>query len=44
MIDVLEPLVARYAQWLALPGSSTVDTSDEDPDEVRAMPVSTLRS
>ncbi len=36
---VLAPLAARYADWLALPGSATVDTSDEDPDQVRAMPV-----
>ncbi|HEX3783995.1 MAG TPA: peptidyl-tRNA hydrolase [Pseudonocardiaceae bacterium] len=36
---VLAPLAARYTDWLALPNSSTVDTSDEQPDQVRAMPV-----
>jgi len=36
---VLAPLAARYAEWLALPSSSTVDVSDEEPDQVRAMPV-----
>ncbi|RZS34057.1 peptidyl-tRNA hydrolase [Herbihabitans rhizosphaerae] len=39
MNDVLEPLAARYLTWLALPASSTVDTSDEDAELVRAMPV-----
>lgn len=44
MNALLAPLVARYAGWLALPGSSTQDTSasdpsDADPDQVRAMPV-----
>ena len=39
MADVLGPLAARYASWLALPAEATADTSDEDPDEVRAMPV-----
>ncbi|GGM41182.1 hypothetical protein GCM10012275_10230 [Longimycelium tulufanense] len=34
---ILEPLAARYADWL---GRSRVDdTSEEDPDQVRAMPV-----
>lgn len=36
---VLDPLAARYAWWQSLPASATSDTSDEDPDEVRAMPV-----
>ncbi|MBP2476715.1 peptidyl-tRNA hydrolase [Crossiella equi] len=36
---MLEPLAARYATWLNLPASSTVDTSDEDPATVRAMPL-----
>ncbi|HEV7907960.1 MAG TPA: aminoacyl-tRNA hydrolase [Pseudonocardiaceae bacterium] len=39
MTSVLDPLAARYISWLELPASSTVDTSDEDPAEVRAMPV-----
>ncbi|MFC3454183.1 peptidyl-tRNA hydrolase [Amycolatopsis speibonae] len=38
-MSVLEPLAARYAYWLGLPAEDTVDTSDEDPAEVRAMPV-----
>ncbi|MER7010797.1 peptidyl-tRNA hydrolase [Saccharopolyspora sp. NPDC000359] len=37
--DVLDPLIARYASWLALPGAATADTSDEDPDNVVLMPV-----
>jgi peptidyl-tRNA hydrolase len=36
---VLEPLAARYAHWLNLPAAQTVDTCDEDPGQVRAMPV-----
>ncbi|MGO1057137.1 peptidyl-tRNA hydrolase [Crossiella sp. CA198] len=36
---MLEPLAARYATWLGLPAQSTVDTSDEDPATVRAMPL-----
>lgn len=37
--EVLNPLVARYASWLALPDASTADTSDEDPDDVVLMPM-----
>jgi peptidyl-tRNA hydrolase len=36
---VLDPLAARYAWWQSLPAAATSDTSAEDPDEVRAMPV-----
>lgn len=36
---VLEPLAARYAQWLGLPASAVNDVADEDPAQVRAMPV-----
>lgn len=36
---VLAPLAARYRHWLALPAEATGDTSDEDPTQVRAMPV-----
>lgn len=39
MSRVLDPLAARYAHWLDLPAAATADTSDEDPAEVRAMPV-----
>jgi peptidyl-tRNA hydrolase len=39
MSMVLEPLAARYAYWLGLPAEATSDTSDEDPAQVRAMPV-----
>ncbi|WP_380497080.1 aminoacyl-tRNA hydrolase [Streptoalloteichus tenebrarius] len=35
----LDHLAARYATWLALPAPATVDVSDEDPEQVRAMPV-----
>lgn len=38
----LAPLAARYAQWLDLPAHATTevtDTSDEDADSVRAMPL-----
>jgi peptidyl-tRNA hydrolase len=38
-MSVLEPLAARYAYWLGLPAGDTADTSDEVPDQVRAMPV-----
>ncbi len=38
-MSVLDPLGARYAYWLGLPAEDTSDTSDEQPDEVRAMPV-----
>jgi peptidyl-tRNA hydrolase len=37
--EVLDPLAARYVRWLGLPASATHDTEDEDPGEVRAMPV-----
>ncbi|GAA2777667.1 aminoacyl-tRNA hydrolase [Saccharopolyspora taberi] len=36
---VLDPLVARYASWHALPEAATADTSDEDPDNVLLMPM-----
>lgn len=36
---VLDPLIARYASWLALPNDATADTSDEDPDNVVLMPI-----
>jgi peptidyl-tRNA hydrolase len=36
---VLDPLIARYLSWLALPGESTADTSDEDPQNVVLMPM-----
>jgi peptidyl-tRNA hydrolase len=36
---VLDPLAARYAEWLGLPAAATRDVVDEDPAEVRAMPV-----
>ncbi len=36
---VLDPLAARYATWLRLPAALTADRDDEDPDQVRAMPV-----
>lgn len=36
---VLDPLITRYASWLALPDSATADTSDEDPDDVVLMPM-----
>ncbi|WP_156753812.1 peptidyl-tRNA hydrolase [Actinokineospora pegani] len=39
MSPVLTPLADRYASWLTRPAAATVDTSDEDPDQVRAMPV-----
>ncbi|HEU5469458.1 MAG TPA: peptidyl-tRNA hydrolase [Actinophytocola sp.] len=39
MSAVLDPLAARYATWLRLPAAATADTDDEDPDQVRAMPV-----
>lgn len=37
--SVLDPLIARYASWLALPGEATADTSDEDPENVILMPM-----
>ena len=36
---VLDPLLARYASWLALPDAVTADTSDEDPGNVVLMPM-----
>ncbi|MCA1194081.1 MULTISPECIES: peptidyl-tRNA hydrolase [unclassified Saccharopolyspora] len=39
MPDVLDPLLTRYASWLAMPTEATADTSDEDPDEVVLMPM-----
>ncbi len=37
---VLDPLAARYVQWLGLPAAATASTlADEEPDQVRAMPV-----
>jgi peptidyl-tRNA hydrolase len=39
MSEVLAPLAARYLHWLDLPDAATSDTSDEDPERVRAMPV-----
>jgi peptidyl-tRNA hydrolase len=36
---ILDPLAARYATWLSLPPEATADTDDEDPLEVRAMPI-----
>ncbi|MFC7343037.1 peptidyl-tRNA hydrolase [Saccharopolyspora griseoalba] len=38
-MNVLDPLVARYASWLSLPGEATADISDEDPDNVVLMPM-----
>jgi peptidyl-tRNA hydrolase len=37
--SVLDPLAARYTHWLGLPAAATNDVTDEDPAEVRAMPV-----
>jgi peptidyl-tRNA hydrolase len=36
---VLDPLAARYAWWQSLPASAVNDTDNEDPAEVRAMPL-----
>lgn len=36
---VLDPLAARYADWLRLPAAATRAEIDDDPAEVRAMPV-----
>lgn len=47
-MNVLAPLAARYASWLAFPAHHgplrtpdgvVVDLGDEDPDQVRAMPI-----
>ncbi|SDN01087.1 peptidyl-tRNA hydrolase [Allokutzneria albata] len=37
--SILDPLADRYVSWLRLPSASTVDTSDEVPELVRAMPM-----
>ncbi|GAA4870422.1 peptidyl-tRNA hydrolase [Saccharopolyspora cebuensis] len=37
--SVLDPLIARYTSWLAMPGAATADVSDEDPDQVVLMPM-----
>lgn len=39
MTGVLDPLVARYTSWLALPAAETVADATDDPADVRAMPV-----
>jgi peptidyl-tRNA hydrolase len=36
---VLDPLAARYAEWLGMPAAATREAIDDDPTEVRAMPV-----
>lgn len=36
---VLDPLAARHAEWLSLPAAATREAIDDDPAEVRAMPV-----
>jgi peptidyl-tRNA hydrolase len=38
-VSILDPLAARYAEWLRLPAAETADTAAEDPGTVRAMPV-----
>ncbi|MPY98572.1 MAG: peptidyl-tRNA hydrolase [Actinophytocola sp.] len=35
----MAPLAARYAAWHGLPAHAVADVRDEDPDDVRAMPV-----
>jgi peptidyl-tRNA hydrolase len=37
--EVLDALAARYTHWLGLPAEATNDVTDEDPDQVRAMPL-----
>ncbi|MFB9905829.1 aminoacyl-tRNA hydrolase [Allokutzneria oryzae] len=37
--SILDPLADRYVSWLRLSAESTVDTSDERPELVRAMPM-----
>jgi peptidyl-tRNA hydrolase len=37
--EVLDPLAARYVEWLGLPAAATHAAIDQDPAEVRAMPV-----
>ncbi|HTF46477.1 MAG TPA: peptidyl-tRNA hydrolase [Pseudonocardia sp.] len=39
MSAVLAPLAGRYVRWLRLPAARTSDTSDENPELVRAMPM-----
>lgn len=39
VLNVLDPLISRYASWLSLSGAATADTSDEDPDNVVLMPM-----
>lgn len=39
MNAVLAPLAARYTSWLELPDHAVADIRNEDPDQVRAMPV-----
>lgn len=39
VLDVLDPLLTRYASWLAMPTELTADTSDEDPEQVVLMPM-----
>lgn len=39
MNEVLAPLAARYASWLGLPVHAVVDVADEDPEQVRVMPI-----
>jgi peptidyl-tRNA hydrolase len=36
-VAVLEPLAARYAEWLGLPAAVVNDVAAEDPDTVHAM-------
>ena len=38
-MSILDPLAARYAEWLRLPAAATADVAAEDPELVRAMPV-----
>lgn len=37
--EVLAPLAQRYVHWPRLPDAAASDTSDEDPELVRAMPM-----
>jgi peptidyl-tRNA hydrolase len=37
--SVLDPLAARYAEWLGLPAAATYEAIDLAQDQVRAMPV-----
>ncbi|GAB3468671.1 aminoacyl-tRNA hydrolase [Actinophytocola sediminis] len=38
-MSILNPLAARYADWLRLPAAATSDVSAEDPAQVRAEPL-----